>query len=81
MITEIHAVKAVYDSTTFNPNVAIQTSQPLYYDCYVCPFQGTLEQSVEHIVKNQFKVEPPVQKPVTIAPNRTKPRRFNRTGR
>lgn len=80
MIQEIHAVKAIYDAATFNPDVAIQTSQPLYYSCYVCSFQGSLEEGVEHIVQNQFKVEPPVQKPVTLAPNRTKPRKFRRTG-
>lgn len=80
MIPDIHAVKAIYDAATFNPSVAIQTSEPLYYKCYVCTFEGSLEQGVEHVVSNQFKVEEPKPKPVTLAPNRTKPRRFRRTG-
>lgn len=78
MLPEIHAVKAVYDAATFDPNVAIQTSQPLSYQCYVCPFEGTLEQSVEHIVQNQFKVVPPPDKKPELKPNRTPARKVGK---
>ena len=66
MIPEIHAVKAVYEASTFDPKVAIQTSQPISYKCYACSFEGSLEQSVEHIVHNQFRVEDPKPRPVMI---------------
>ena len=56
---DIHAVKAIYDATTFNPSVVAQTSEPLEYHCVVCSFKGNLEQGVEHVVKNQFIVRPP----------------------
>ena len=58
----MHAVKAIYQAATFNPNVAIQTSQPIRYDCMECPFSGNLEQGVEHVVTNQFIVRTPEKK-------------------
>ena len=58
----IHAVKAVYDSVGFKPDVLIQTSEPLHYKCTACSFSGNLEQGVEHVVTNQFIVTEPKKK-------------------
>ncbi len=57
MSIAIHAVKAVYNATTFDPNVMIQKDQPIEYRCVSCSFRGNLEASVEHAVKNQFVVK------------------------
>lgn len=58
----IHAVEAQYSAETFDPNVLIQTEQPISYKCLKCTFNGTLEQAVEHTVTNQFEVKPPKKK-------------------
>lgn len=57
----IHAVNAIYDAATFNPNVRIQASQPIKYKCHSCPFEGNLADGVAHAVTNQFVVHEPVK--------------------